>query len=254
MPAPVKKNVRRQAKKSPAPAPRFDDCRLPVPASEARRQGAATIYPPQVFDKRVNPANPLWAGYRPRWLFEAEKAVRIGPESFRYFRAHVHCMTVAQCAAFLRVDMASIGKWEAGLEPIPYAAYATLRLADELQFLPHEIKEWADFEIIAAGPDRGKLLDHRTGEMFSRDEITTIRYVYADACRVLRENQSLKRQVARLEERVVSLRDLRQVDSVALELQHMQERLRVLAQGIYQGVPLDINQGTIARQLQEIPS
>ena len=46
-------------------------------------------------------------------------------------------------------------------------------MAAEPQYLPHQIKEWADWRIIEAGPDIGKLYDSRTGEMFSPGEIST---------------------------------------------------------------------------------
>jgi hypothetical protein len=225
---------------------------LPVSASEARRQGKDTVYPPKVFNNRINAKNPRWAGYRPRWLRESEKTVRISPAEFQHYRAHVHCMTVAQCAAFLRVDAATVAKWETGLDDIPYAAYMTLRFATELEYLPHEIKGWADFEIIGAGPDVGKLLDRRTGEMVSRAEITTIRYVYASASQILTENLELKRQITALVAETKRLRGLRQMDGVSRELQAMQERMSALLDNINEGVALDINHGTFASQLEEV--
>ncbi|MDK9725841.1 MAG: hypothetical protein OEL88_13265 [Sterolibacteriaceae bacterium MAG5] len=210
---------------------------LPVRVNAARRQGRDTIYPPSPFDKRVNPTNAKWAGFRPDWLRDAEKPVRVAPVNFEHLRRHVLSMTLEQCAAFLRVGAANVAAWEAGLEAIPYAAYLALRMAGELQYLPHSIKEWADFKIIGSGPDVGKLLDTRTGEMFSPGEIVTIRYAYAQASSVLAENHRLKQQMKAMQDEVERLRTLRQIDGVTRELEGMQEKIGALLNGLNHGVP-----------------
>lgn len=213
---------------------------LPVPASAARRQGKATVYSPKPFDRRVNAKNPLWAGFRPEWLRDAERTARVTPENFGDIRRHVLVMTLEQCAAFLRVGAADVASWEAGIAPIPYTAYLALRMAGDLQYLPHRIKEWVDFKIIGAGPDAGMLLDTRTGEMFSPGEIATIRYAYAQASSVLAENHRLKRQIEAMHGEVERLRSLRQIDGVTRELEGMQERMQALLAELNQGVPLAI--------------
>lgn len=225
---------------------------LPVTASEARRQGRDTLYPAKPFNRRINAKNPEWAFFRPRWMLEAEKTVRIAPANFEHYRAHVHCMSVEQCAAFLRVEAGDIVKWEAGLEAIPYTAYLALRMAADLQYLPHQVKEWATWRIIDAGPDVGKLYDSSTGEMFAPGEISTIRYAYAQASTILTENARLKEQIAGLQAEAERLRSLRQIDGIAGELTAMQERMRALLDDINQGAAFDINQGAPARSLQEV--
>lgn len=126
---------------------------LPALLALSRQHEDKTIYPKRPFDRRVNPGNPRWAGYRPRWLREAEKSVAIHPTDFHYYREYVHCMSQAQCAAFLRVQAATVARWEAGLEPIPYSAYIALRLVADLEYLPHQVKEWASWrqKTIASG-------------------------------------------------------------------------------------------------------
>lgn len=224
---------------------------LPMPASRAQHQGGETVYPAQPFDRTINPRNRGWAGYRPRWLLEAEKTVRIDPVNFQHLRKHVHCMSLPQCAAFLRVDAGTVAKWESGLETIPYAAYLALRLVNDLQFLPHQVKEWADWRIVATGADVGMLLDTRTGEMFSAGEITTMRYAYAQASGILTENARLKQAIAGLQGEVQRLRGLRQLDGIAGELQAVQERMRALLDGLNQGAIPNINQGAYARTFEE---
>ena len=225
---------------------------LPVRVNAARRQGEDTIYPPCPFDRRVNAKNPNWAGFRPDWLRDAEKTVRVAPVNFGHLRRHVLSMTLEQCAAFLRVGAASVAAWEAGIEPIPYAAYLALRMAGELQYLPHSIKEWADFKIIGSGPDVGKLLDTRTGEMFSPGEIVTIRYAYAQASSVLAENHRLKQQMKAIQGEVERLRSLRQIDGVSRELESMRERMQVLLSELNQGVPLAIRPAVPSPAYEEV--
>lgn len=205
---------------------------LPIPASKAIRRGTETVYPAQKLSRHVNPDNPRWAGYRPRWVADAERTVRITPEQFMVLRRYVHCMSPEQCAAFLRVDAGAIMRWEAGLEPIPYSAYVALQLSHELQFLPHQIEAWREWEIIGGGDHVGLLLNQRTGETFSPDQLNTFRYVRAEMQRLAREKNALERRLGALEAENTKLRKLFQTDGVTKELHAMQSRLAALLTSI----------------------
>ncbi|RTL58079.1 MAG: hypothetical protein EKK46_00900 [Rhodocyclaceae bacterium] len=200
----------------------------PAVASTSVKHGDETVYPQQRFNRRVNPENSRWEGYRPRWLIEAERTIRIHPQDFYTVRALHHCMSVEQCAAFLRVAGASILRWEAGLEPIPYTAYALLALAYELQFLPHQIKEWADWKIIPDGAHVGMLLNTRTGRMFSAQELNVFPQVEAAAAIAVRKSRHLEQRVADLEAENARLRQLYINNEMAQELQGLQEKIGAL--------------------------
>lgn len=195
-----------------------------------------THYPAHEFDRRVNPANPRWAGYRPRWLREAEQPVIIAPLAFKQYRAYVLCMSIQQCAAFLRVKASDINKWEAGTKPIPYAAYIALRLVADIEYLPHQVKAWADWWIIPDGVHVGMLMNRRTGAMYSENEIAALwltGQIDAKAKRhAEQENAELREQVATLTAENTRLRQLFNAQGVTQELRQMRERMITLLASI----------------------
>jgi len=200
------------------------------------KQSAATHYPAREFDRRVNPENPRWAGYRPRWLREAEKPASVAPLAFKQLRAWTLCMSIEQCAAFLRVEAFDIEQWEAGAAPIPYAAFIALRLAVDIEYLPHQVKAWADWWIIPDGIHVGMLMNRKTGAMFSELEINALSHTVAAANRAKdrteKENARLREQVARLTTENTRLRQLFNEEGVTKELRQMQERMNALLASI----------------------
>lgn len=199
-------------------------------------EGVATYYLAHDFDKRVNPENPRWAGYRPRWLREAEQPVTIVPLAFKQYRAYVLCMSIQQCAAFLRVKASDINKWEAGTALIPYAAYIALRLVADIEYLPHQVKAWADWWIIPDGVHVGMLMNRRTGAMYSESEIAALwitEQIDAKAKRrAEKQNAELREQVATLTTENTRLRQLFNAQGVTQELRQMQERMAALLASI----------------------
>lgn len=201
---------------------------LPALLALSRQHEGQTIYPQRPFDRRVNPGNPRWAGYRPRWLREAEKTVAIHPTDFHYHREYVHCMSQAQCAAFLRVQAATVARWEAGLEPIPYSAYIALRLVADLEYLPHQVKEWASWEIIPDGEEKGLLYNRQTGRMFSTVELNLFPYVQQAAAIAVKKSNELEQRMAELEAENERLRRLLDQDTITQELTALQGQIAAL--------------------------
>lgn len=191
---------------------------------------------PADFDKRVNPKNPRWAGYRPRWLRDAENLLTIAPLSFIQLRAWTLFMSVEQCAAFLRVEPDEIERWEAGTVPIPAPAFIALRLAVDIEYLPHQIKAWADWWIIPDGQDVGMLMNRKTGQMIAEPEINAMSHSVSASKRAEeraeRENAELREQLATLTAENTRLRHLYQSQGVTKELRQMQERMAALLASI----------------------
>lgn len=214
--------------------------------------GVVSHYPAHEFDRRVNPENPRWAGYRPRWLREAEMQATVEPLAFKQLRAWTLCMSFEQCAAFLRVDASEIEQWEAGTAPIPYAAFIALRLAVNIEYLPHQVKAWADWWIIPDGEHVGMLMNRKTGAMFSEPEINALSHTVAAANRAKdraeKENASLHEQVARLTTENTRLRQLFNEDGVTKELRQMQERMATLLVSIGTAEIIDYAPAKAGRQ------
>lgn len=213
-----------------------------------------THYPAHEFDKRVNPDNPRWAGYRPRWLREAEQPVTIAPIAFKQLRAWTLCMSLSQCAAFLRVETAEIEQWEAGTMSIPYAAYIALRLAVDLEYLPHQVKAWADWQIIPDGVHVGMLYHRKTGAMYSESEIggmwLTEQLATKAKNRAEKENAELREQVARLTAENTVIRQLFNEQGVTQELRQMQERMASLLASIGTAEVFDYRPSEQGRKLE----
>lgn len=215
---------------------------------------AATHYPAQPFDKRVNPDNPRWAGYRPRWLQEAEQPVTIAPIAFTQLRAWTLCMSLAQCAAFLRVEAADIEQWEAGTAPIPYAAYIALRLDVDLEYLPHQIKAWADWKIIEGGAHIGMLMNRKTGVMYAEGEINALSFTATAAVRAKdraeKESEKLRRRLDAMNAENTRLRQLFNEEGVTQELRQMQERMAALLASIGTAEVFDYQPAARGRKLE----
>jgi hypothetical protein len=215
-------------------------------------KGAATHYPAHEFDKRVNPGNPRWAGYRPRWMGVAEKPATVAPLAFKQLRAWTLCMSFEQCAAFLRVEAAEVERWEAGLAPIPYAAFIALRLAVDIEYLPHQVKAWADWWIVPDGEHVGMLMNRKTGAMFCEPEINALSHTVEAANRAKdraeKENAALHEQVVRLTTENTRLRQLFNEQGVTHELRQMQERMAALLASIGTAEIIDYAPAKAGRQ------
>lgn len=228
-------NERKKNGEPPHPIgrPKGQSRQLPVPVVAAgARDGMVTVYARQKFDPIINRKNPSYAMYRPRWLREAEKTKRVYPDTFRHVRNYCLHMSWEQCAAFLRVDLATVAKWEAGLEPIPFSALMALRLVYEVEHIPHQVKQWEDWQIIDGGQHLGMLYNRVTGEMYQPNDLNTWRYVRADAERLNRENKALKERLAAMEAENTKLRQLYLSMGVTKELHAMKDRLTSLLSSI----------------------
>lgn len=224
----------------------------PAKAKAGVTEGAATHYAAHEFDRRVNPSNPRWVGYRPRWMLEAEQPASIAPITFKQLRAWTLCMSAAQCAAFLRVDVAEIEQWEDGTAPIPYAAFIALRLAVDIEYLPHQVKAWEDWRIIPDGVHVGMLINRKTGAMYSETEINALSHTAAAANRAKeraeKENAKLREQLDYLTAENTRLRQLFIEEGITKELRQMHGRMAALLASIATAEITDYTPAKAGRQ------
>lgn len=138
--------------------------------------------------------------------------------------------------------------------PIPYAAYIALRLVADIEYLPHQVKAWADWWIIPDGVHVGMLMNRRTGAMYSENEIAALwltEQIDAKAKRhAEQENAELREQVATLTAENTRLRQLFNAQGVTQELRQMQERMAALLASIGTAEVFDYQPAARGRKLE----
>lgn len=221
-------------------------------STEGKPFADGTVYAPKDFHGHNLRGKPRREMHAPQWMEDAAEWECITPERFREVRWLVHRMTVENCAAFLRVNPATIWRWENGSSPIPFAAFAALRLLSDVRFVPHQVNDWAGWQIINSGVDVGMLYDSkRTGVMVSPADIRAARYVKAERDAWQRKAEEAEAKAAELEAENTRLRQLYQEQGVTRELRRMQERIGALLEGVGTADLIEFNSPATSIQRRE---
>lgn len=173
----------------------------------------------------IEPTDPgieaAFPGYHPLWVQESQR-ITITPNSFHHLRRHCLNVTRAKVAAFLRVSVRTVQRWENGDAPIPFAAFEVLRLVFESTAHRLSHARWDgwffDREGSLVSPDVGRLAvgpEDFTALVFLRGEL--------DAHR--QQSASLREEIAALEAENTRIRQMYRDQGVTRELEAMQDRL-----------------------------
>ncbi|MDP2821079.1 MAG: hypothetical protein Q8O52_00145 [Sulfuritalea sp.] len=169
----------------------------------------------------------------PPWMEQAEEWPEITAARFVELRKLMLQLKAVQCAALLRVHVATVWRWESGEIPVPFAAYMALRLLLDVRYLPHQVKEWDGWKIINAGVDVGMLYDSKkTGEMFSPSELRATRWVKGERDAWKTKAEKADARAAELEAENTRLRKLYREQGITRELRQMHERIGALLEGV----------------------
>jgi DNA-binding transcriptional regulator YiaG len=169
----------------------------------------------------------------PQWMEKADEWTEVSPARFLELRKLMLNIKAVQCAAFLRVSVSTVWRWESGEVPVPFAAYMALRLLLDVRYLPHQVKAWEGWQIINAGPDVGMLYDsQKTGVMVTPTDIRAARYVKAERNAWQRKAEEAEAKAAALETENTRLRHLFNGQGVTAELRQMQDRLAAVLSSI----------------------
>jgi len=166
--------------------------------------------------------------HRPQWMIDAERTVTVSPAGFHYVRNALLRMTTRDCAAFLRVDVGTIDKWEEGDEAIPFAAFWLLWTIAKSGQGRDRFDTWDGWRVIEEGPDAGKLLDPRSTQCFTADEIACIPRLWGQVFSLRARAEQLADDLAAAHAENMRLRQLTQARTVTMELRAMQERIGYL--------------------------
>lgn len=169
-------------------------------------------------------------GHFPAWLIEAEPWRQVTAAGFQIYRRDIMGLTVAQCAAYLRVSRAMVSRWESGSSEVPFAAFEALRLqyCSAAYRLSH--KHWD-----------GWFINRKTGELVSPDigklavkpaEVNSLRLLYGQLSTLQSQVEQQAKKIDAMEAENARLRDQARYRQVAAELETMQGRIGALLEGI----------------------
>jgi hypothetical protein len=184
--------------------------------------------------------------YAPPWWIEATTARNLVPEDLLYWRRYVLYMTQEHAAAFFRVPVATIRKWEAGEEPIPYAVAYVLRNLperDDVRLSRPGFHDWG----VYTDPQTGvpKLFNRHWAVEFSSAQLTFYAQAMQSLASVEADRDRLRAEVESLQSENNRLREMFKAGEITEELHAMRERLSaILARvNIADVVPLDEARG-----------
>lgn len=198
---------------------------LPAPG-QVVRWPAETIYSP-IKAKASTPRRYRPDHKRPQWQTDAERVVIITPREFGYLVQAVG-MTAEDCAAYLRVTVATVRAWEAGDESIPFAAFWLLRLTIQADRFNTRFPQWQGWVIAEDGPDAGKLIDAHRSYAFTPQEITCFPGAWHQVATSNLRAEKLQAELDRATAENTRLRQLFNAQGVTTELRQMQEKLAAM--------------------------
>jgi DNA-binding transcriptional regulator YiaG len=172
--------------------------------------------------------NVAFPEYHPMWVIQSQKK-SVSADYFRFMREKLLSMTIKQCAAYLRVSMSLVKKWEGNQESIPFMAFELLRVVFESANFRLSHKDWRGWFIDQNGrlvsPDRGNL-------SFSIDELSFIRETHQVKAMYKTENSLLREEVESLRNEISELQVTNNHSLLLGELKEIEERLAELTQKV----------------------
>lgn len=170
--------------------------------------------------------NTAFPEYHPMWVIQSQRK-SVSAEYFRFMREQMLDMTRKQCAAYLRITVRLIQKWETNAEPIPFMAFELLRVVFESAHFRLSNKDWQGWFISHDGrlvsPDRGNL-------SFTPGELSFIRETHQVKSMYQTENNRLKEEVESLCREINEIRTTDSHSKLLSELKEIEERLSELTE------------------------
>ena len=149
----------------------------------------------------------------------------IAPENFMFLRLSLG-MSVEQCAAYLRTSVRTVGRWENGTVPAPFAEFELLRMVFESVGFKLSHSEWDGWFIST----EGKLVSPFDGVAHTPDDINLMSLTHSIKAGLEIENTELKKALAEAAAENTRLRQLFLSDGVVDELYSLHGRMNDLIQ------------------------
>lgn len=177
----------------------------------------------QAIEPTSKELNEAFPDYHPQWV-QMSQSINISPVMFKALREGLGISQV-QCAAYLRTTPKTVGCWERGDHPIPFAAFEVLRLViDSAQFkLAHPA--WDGWFIGKSGelnsPDVG-------GKGFTPELLNWYSFQRSEASVLKIELRKLTAKLGEAQEENTKLRQMYVAEGVVDELATMSETINQL--------------------------
>ncbi|GEM_PF-2644292 len=246
-------------KKAGLPLKAMDFCRivfrvptvplLPAPG-QVVRWPAETIYSP-IKAKASTPHKYRPDHQRPQWQIDAERVIIITPREFS-FLVQTLGMTAEDCAAYLRVTVATIRAWEVGDESIPFSAFWLLRLTFQANRFNAKFPQWEGWVIAEEGPDAGKLVAANRSAAFTPQEIDCIPRAWHQASFHALRAEKFQAELDEARAENTRLRQLFSTQGLTTELRLMQERLSAVLTSIGTAEIIDYRPTSVGQKQKKI--
>lgn len=173
----------------------------------------------------IEPTNPAieeaFPGYHPLWVQESQR-IQVAPKSFHHLRRYCLNASRAKVAAYLRVSVRTVQRWENGDAPIPFAAFEVLRLVFESTARRLSHAKWDGWFI---GQD-GRFVSPEVGRLdVGPEDFTALVFLRGELDAHRQQSARLKEEIAALEAENTRIRGMYREQGVTQELEAMQDRL-----------------------------
>lgn len=182
----------------------------------------------QAIEPNSSEINEAFPEYHPMWIIQSQRKT-VSAEYFKLMREHILKMSRNECAAYLRVSVSTVRRWEAGSSAVPFVVFELLRVVSESVHFKLSDKSWQGWFIDHNGrlvsPDRGNL-------SFSPDELSFIRETHQVKAMYQTENGLLREEVESLRKEISELRTTDNDSLLLGELKEIEEKLTELTQKV----------------------
>lgn len=200
----------------------------------------------QAIEPSSQEINEAFPNYHPQWVVQSQ--TEISAERFCYLRKHVLRINQSQCAAYLRVNLKTVRRWEKSEAEIPFAAFELLRMVyHSVQFkLSHP--EWDGWFINA----KGKLISPYHRDMaLTPSDLNLVPFLHSWNATMKDEIVKLTQKLAEAISENTALRELFLANGITDEVAAMQERVNSLMTKINTARVIPFAQTQDEPQLQE---
>jgi DNA-binding transcriptional regulator YiaG len=181
------------------------------------------VYWMQAIEPSSQKINEAFPGNHPLWVVQSQ--TEISAERFCYLRKHVLRINQAQCAAYLRVDMRTIRRWENGEVDIPFASFELLRVVYHSAQFKLSHPEWDGWFISTTG----ELISPYCRDIaLTPGDLNLVPYLHSWNATMKDEVAKLTQELAVVRAENTALRELFLANGITDEVAAMQERVNAL--------------------------
>lgn len=182
------------------------------------------VYWMQAIEPSSKEINDAFPGYHPQWVVQSQ-TTEITAERFCYMRKHVLRINQRQCAAYLRIDMRTISRWENGERGIPFAAFELLRTVYHSAQFKLSHPDWDGWFISTTG----KLVSPYARDVcLTPGDLNLVPHLHNWNAIMKKEVAQLTQELAEARAENTALRELFLANGITDEVAAMQDKINAL--------------------------